>query len=114
MKFISPRITLQFEDAVLKHFADHRQRFCCSRESGGQLFGKVTPGAWTVVLATGPRSSDRRTKWSFKPDRSAEREEIQRLFQEGMHYLGDWHTHPQSRPQPSHTDLKSMREMAAQ
>jgi len=90
-----------------------RQRYCCSREAGGQLFGKVSPGAWTVVLATGPRPSDRRTKWSFQPDRSAERHEIRRLFEKGLHYLGDWHTHPQGRPRPSQTDLKSMKEMIA-
>jgi integrative and conjugative element protein (TIGR02256 family) len=49
--------------------------------------------------------------WSFRPDRSAERKEIRKLFEEGLHYLGDWHTHAQRRPHPSGIDLESMSEL---
>ena len=32
------------------------------------------------------------------------------MFKMGLHYVGDWHTHPEANPSPSGTDLSSMRE----
>ena len=106
MKFASPEISVEFDRSVLDHFSAHQQAGCFSRKSGGQLFGTITAVGWVVVRATGPRPTDRRRRWWFRPDRSAERKEIQYLFEEGLHYLGDWHTHPQGEPHPSSTDLK--------
>ena len=48
---------------------------------------------------------------AFVPNRLAERREIRRLFNERLHYIGDWHTHPEPRPRPSQTDIDSFREM---
>jgi integrative and conjugative element protein (TIGR02256 family) len=64
-----------------------------------------------VEQATGPRRSDSRSRFSFRPNRSAERREIEERFREGLHYLGDWHTHPEPTPEPSPTDIESMQEM---
>lgn len=48
---------------------------------------------------------------SFIPNRIAERREITRLFKSGLHYVGDWHTHPEPRPVPSETDAESFKDM---
>jgi integrative and conjugative element protein (TIGR02256 family) len=89
----------------------YRQRGLSSREAGGQLFGRVADDGWAVEQATGPRRSDFRTRFNFRPNRSSERREIEELFREGLHYLGDWHTHPEIAPEPSSTDIESMQEM---
>lgn len=65
--------------------------------------------AITIELATGPRQSDRRTRYGYVPDRKAEQEEINRMFAKGLLFIGDWHTHPERLPQPSHSDLRSIR-----
>lgn len=64
-----------------------------------------------VERATGPRRSDRRTTWSFIPNRLAEHREIRTLFKDGLHYIGDWHTHPEAHPHPSATDRRSVTDM---
>ena len=98
-------------DEILDHFDQHRQLSTKSREAGGQLFACLDGKNIVIKLATGPRSSDRRSYRSFVPNRIAERREIKHLFREGFHYVGDWHTHPEPQPQPSRTDISSFQDM---
>ena len=98
-------LTLHIAPPVLAHFYNHVQRRCWSREAGGQLFASIKNKRWTIAKATGPRPTDLRSRFSFRPDRKAEKAEILSFFQEGLHYVGDWHTHPQDVPSPSNTDM---------
>lgn len=62
------------------------------------------------IPATGPNATDRRG-WSwFMPDQVKQNVEIKRLFQAGLHFVGDWHTHPETNPHPSKWDLESMQD----
>lgn len=97
--------------AVADHLQNHVQARWCQPEAGGQLFAKIRSGVWTIQQATGPRPSDIRSRFGFRPDRKAERREIEALFGEGLHYVGDWHTHPQDAPIPSKSDISSMSEI---
>lgn len=99
--------------AVLLHVAEHRQTSCWKREAGGQLFARVRADDWSVEQATGPRWSDFRSRFGFRPNRKAEQQEIEERFTAGLHYVGDWHTHPESSPKPSPTDLSSMKDMVS-
>ncbi len=103
-------LIIQVEQAVLAHLYANSQRKCWSREAGGQLFAIVKKENWLISKATGPRSTDFRSRFAFRPDRKAEKAEIFSLFQKGLHYVGDWHTHPQDVPSPSHTDLRNISE----
>ena len=98
-------------DEVLGHFHRYRQLSTKSREAGGQLFACFDEEKIVIKRATGPRYSDRRLYRSFVPNRIAERREIKRLFRAGLHYVGDWHTHPEPQPQPSKTDIHSFQDM---
>ena len=104
---------LTLEQNVLDYFVGWRQLDPKMPEAGGQLFGAVEGQCIKVKLATGPRRSDRRGRFFFIADRLAERREIGTLYKSGLHYFGDWHTHPQSIPTPSDTDLSSMAELFA-
>jgi len=97
--------------AVINHLKKHRQLNPRSREAGGQLFAYFEENFTRIERATGPRPSDRRGLTIFVPNRSAERREINRLYKEGLHYVGDWHTHPEPIPKPSQTDINSFRQM---
>lgn len=103
---------LELTPQVLAHFDKHKQKKRWSREAGGQLFATFDePSLIKIVDVTGPRKSDRRSVFGFEPDRVAEKKEIAERFERGLHFVGDWHTHPQSIPSPSFTDERSMRDM---
>jgi integrative and conjugative element protein (TIGR02256 family) len=106
--------TVTFSDAVLEHFSLHRQLRPNDTEAGGQLFARLSGAEIEIVRATGPRVSDRRTRFSFWPHRWSERREIQTAYHEGLHYVGDWHTHPEGAPKPSSQDLKSIADVFRQ
>lgn len=103
-------LIIHVEQSVLEHLYRNAQHKCWSREAGGQLFAFITHKRWVVAKATGPRTTDFRSRFGFRPDRKAEKAEILALFQEGLHYVGDWHTHPQNVPSPSHTDVRNITE----
>lgn len=104
---------LTLEQNALDHFSKWRQLDPKMPEAGGQLFGAVEGQCLKVKLVTGPRRSDRRGRFYFIGERLAERREIGKLHKSGLHYFGDWHTHPQSIPIPSETDISSMADMFA-
>lgn len=96
---------------ALATFEAHRQRRFFQREAGGQLFARVRDDDWEIVAATGPRSRDRRGRFSFWPHRASEQEEIFQHHALGLDYVGDWHTHPEDIPTPSTDDLTSIGEV---
>lgn len=102
--------TVKIADSVLKRMARYQQLRKSQTEAGGQLFGTVTGTTISILEATGPRRSDYRLRHSYIPDRKAEQREIDERFAVGLHFLGDWHTHPELRPTPSGTDLRNMKE----
>jgi integrative and conjugative element protein (TIGR02256 family) len=95
-------------DGVLSHLAGFRQSRRSHAEAGGQLFARFEDVKIVIEEATGPRATDRRTRTSYVPDRAAEQQEILGRHARGLHYVGDWHTHPDSAPEPSPRDLASM------
>jgi integrative and conjugative element protein (TIGR02256 family) len=99
---------LLLSEAVLEHFHRHRQRRAKEPEAGGQLFAELKPSEIAIVEATGPRPTDRRGRTTYNPDRRAEQREIDQFHLRGLHYVGDWHTHPCEIPVPSRTDINSI------
>jgi integrative and conjugative element protein (TIGR02256 family) len=102
---------LLFTPKVLAHFRRHQQRRFFEREAGGQLFATIANNEITIVEATGPRRTDLRSRRSYIPDRNEEQREIIDRHRLGLHFVGDWHTHPEHSGSPSSTDLSSISEM---
>lgn len=98
------------ESNVLDIFDRFRQHRPWRREAGGQLFAQITGPHLIVKEATTPSQLDRRSRHSFQPHRPTEQWQIKQNFHRGLHFVGDWHTHPQLRPEPSVTDLQSVRD----
>ena len=98
-------------DVVLATFDRYRQLMVDDLEAGGQLFARFDNNIIRVEHATEPRLTDHRSPLNFVPDRGAERREIRRRFKDGLHYVGDWHTHPEPYPKPSTTDIQSFQGM---
>lgn len=101
---------LMFVQEVVDHFATYRQLRFWQREAGGSLFARFADKLVTVERATGPRPTDQRTRWSYRPDRAAEQNEIDEFHRVGLHFIGTWHTHPERDPSPSGIDMQSIAE----
>lgn len=100
-------------DSVLKHFAAHRQRLRWQAEAGGQLFAELAAPNIHIAEATGPRPTDDRSRTHYHPDRRAEQQEILERHARGLHYVGEWHTHPSRRPEASSVDLDNIGDCVA-
>lgn len=103
--------SLVFTKQVTEHFIAHRQTRWWNREAGGQLFARFELPDIIIVEATGPRRSDRRKRYSYHPNRRAEQREIIERHRRGLHFIGDWHTHPVDIPTPSTDDADNMVEL---
>lgn len=98
-------------EEIIRKFRRYRQRRWYQREAGGQLFARLSLSRIVIEEATGPRRTDRRTRTSYVPDRAAEQREIDSRHADGLHYVGDWHTHPEALPGPSGLDIASISEL---
>jgi integrative and conjugative element protein (TIGR02256 family) len=102
---------LVFTRAVLDHFNQYRQNGLWEKEAGGQLFARLQLPKIIVEEATGPRVCDRRARFAYRPNRVAEQREITTRYARGLHFVGDWHTHPEPVPKPSSCDIENINEM---
>lgn len=103
--------TLILTQPVLDQFSKYRQRRWWQREAGGQLFARFDGATIVVVEATPPGRHDIRSRLGFQPDRRREQAEILERHERGLHFIGDWHTHPEDTPRPSPVDIESMRDL---
>lgn len=94
---------------VLQTFIRSRQTEGMN-ESGGLLFAKFNLPDINIECATTPHSTDKRWYALFVPNRIVHRLKVRKLFKQGYHYIGEWHTHPESCPSPSQLDLTSMKD----
>jgi integrative and conjugative element protein (TIGR02256 family) len=111
MEFTHLGLLIKFTDECLEVLSSQRQTGWRAKETGGQLFARFTPESLDVTVATITKGKSRRTRFGFYPDRTAERADVISLFSQGLHYLGDWHTHPQDLPTPSATDERELRDI---
>jgi integrative and conjugative element protein (TIGR02256 family) len=102
------RQRLTFEPGVLEHFKANRQLAVSATEAGGQLFAAIEGNEIKVRAATGPSALDKRSRYSFVPSNLAAHISIATMFIKGLHYVGDWHTHPEDCPSPSNDDRRSI------
>jgi integrative and conjugative element protein (TIGR02256 family) len=99
---------LSFDDTVLTHFEQHRQTRFWHREAGGLLFARLALPTIKVCAITGPRRTDRRSRYSYRPDERAEQREIDQMFRRDFHFVGCWHTHPEDVATPSRVDTRNI------
>lgn len=83
----------------------HAQRRWWSTEAAGQLYS-AAPGNDAVRVDAVTKLPARATsRTGLRLDIPAVAQERESLFQEGLHCLGFWHTHPEATPCPSPDDI---------
>jgi integrative and conjugative element protein (TIGR02256 family) len=103
--------SLVFTKGALAVFAKYRQRHWWQREAGGQLFARFESSQIVVAAATKPGRADLRTRFSFRPNRRREQRDILKYHAQDLHFVGDWHTHPEAVPTISPEDAESVSEL---
>ena len=99
---------IELADTAISHMLRYRQARSSAKEAGGQLFASFSSGLVRVERASGPSLFDRRSRFSFLPSNRNAAKVIRDFHRRGLHYVGDWHTHPEARPSPSADDLRSI------
>jgi integrative and conjugative element protein (TIGR02256 family) len=93
---------------VVRHLVAHRQNRSSDSEAGGVLVGRrLSTGGIVLDRAFGPNSEDSRSRFAFGRKRAPAQAQVDSVWKESggiAHYLGEWHTHPQSVPIPSLID----------
>ena len=107
LEAVEQRVELRAD--ALAHMHGYRQTTSSATEAGGQLFGVITPELIQVSRATGPYSADERSRYRYRSNSAAAQRAIQKHSQDGLLYLGEWHTHAEDHPDASGLDDEAMR-----
>jgi integrative and conjugative element protein (TIGR02256 family) len=84
-------------------------------ETGGILVGRLDPlGHIDVVEASGPGPNAVHLPGRFERDVAYCQAFLEEAESRGMHYVGEWHSHPDADNRPSYTDLDSLSQIALQ
>lgn len=89
----------------LQALQSHAQRKWWSKEAAGQLFSAGPGGDIVRVDAVTKLPARVATRTGLRLDIPAVRKEREVLFEQGLHCLGFWHTHPEPVPTPSPDDI---------
>lgn len=97
---------LELPDEAIETLQSHAQRHWWSKEAAGQLFS-FAPGRDVVrVDAVTKLPARAATRTGLRLDIPAVAKEREALFNDGLHCLGFWHTHPEPTPTPSSDDIQ--------
>ena len=72
------------------------------------MFAKFNLPKIIVKEATLPHELDNRSRYGFFPCKEVQQKIILKRFSSGLHFIGEWHTHPEEFPNPSSIDIFSM------
>lgn len=81
-------------------------------ESGGVLLGRIMRPTPDLIVdqVTVPTPSDKRSRYNFWRSERPTQKAIEKAWTGSggeQNYLGEWHTHPEDFPSPSHVDLQN-------
>ena len=104
-------ICVDINSRCIAHWAQYRQTRIWHKERGGLLFAPTVgsrTGSVEIVNASGPHAADQAGRRWLKLDHTQCMIDINDRFEEGLHFVGYWHTHPEPRPILSNMDRRSL------
>ncbi|KAA6345214.1 hypothetical protein EZS27_007190 [termite gut metagenome] len=103
---------IHVSDEILSILDKYKQKNY-QNESGGIILGSVYEDN-NIYLSklSEPNASDKSSRYSFERDKKTAQMIVNSEFYKSdgkVIYLGEWHTHPESNPSPSFTDIKMIK-----
>ncbi|MEN6291402.1 MAG: Mov34/MPN/PAD-1 family protein [Methanobacterium sp.] len=85
-----------------------------NKETGGILIGNYSVDNSNALISniTGPPSDSKQTESKFKLGIMGLNKLLENSWKQGHYYIGEWHFHPNSSPQPSIDDNMQMKKLA--
>lgn len=105
-------------EEIVRQLQDYIQHEANVSEAGGVLLGRYIVASDDVVVdqITTPAKGDKRTRLLFirsKQGHQGLTHQAWSATKGTRHYLGEWHTHPESDPTPSKVDLLNWNRLLA-
>lgn len=94
---------------VAAHLLANRQLKWWQSEGCGLLFARIAGQEIILCEATGPHERSWRRRFGCAIDPVIAQREIDDRHRSGLHYIGEWHSHPEPVPSPSAQDEATMR-----
>jgi integrative and conjugative element protein (TIGR02256 family) len=97
---------------VVETLLRHRQVAQASKEAAGVLIGERRGPHLVIRRISEPGPGDKRSTHSVDRCGSHHQVAVDKAFEQSdgtLHYLGEWHTHPEDFPSPSSLDRSSWR-----
>lgn len=101
------KVLLHFDKPALRIFSSYVQHEDTDCEAGGILLGSVHGNHLLIEQATVPTERDKRFRYLFERMPFGHDAIALTRWKESqgtIRYLGEWHTHPEDDPTPSHLD----------
>lgn len=107
------KIRLQIARDVVKVIREHCKA-AFPFETGGILVGKYVDGSYALVtLATAAPPDSIATRTTFLRGVEGLSHVLEERWELGEHYLGEWHFHPNAKPDASPTDCAQMQSISS-
>lgn len=112
------KIKVSLSDEVVRFLAEQMTTYSFDAEAGGILVGELSKGHhFTITNITTPQKHDVQRKYSFHRAQNGHQEMMDGFWEDSGYkkiYLGEWHTHCESTPNPSAVDLSCWKRIAKQ
>ena len=102
---------INIDGGVVRYLKKRVQKSTNQLEAGGQLFGNVYSGDLKVEQATGPYKSDQRGRGYYCSCPVTAQKKITLMAEKGFLYVGEWHSHAESKPQISYEDRNAIKKI---
>jgi integrative and conjugative element protein (TIGR02256 family) len=100
---------IKISDKVINKLNKYKQLNNQS-ENGGILFAEFKLPEIYISDISSPYHKDTRETFLFVPNKKHQKKVIKTKYMKGLHFVGEWHTHPQKQPNPSQLDINSMKD----
>lgn len=93
---------------ILEKFTQYKST---DPEAGGIILGKIIDNQINILKLSIPTSLDNSSRTNFERNKLSAQIILDYEFHNSngqLVYLGEWHTHPESNPTPSKTDLQML------
>jgi integrative and conjugative element protein (TIGR02256 family) len=99
------------KQSAIKLMQSYKQTGLKTKENGGVFYGYERENSIEIIKVTKPQKKDRSSRFSFHRSVGHKKIVTREWLKSNKEitYLGEWHTHPEKKAQPSMIDINEWR-----